>query len=167
MDNGKWRIDNCHLSLVSCLLYLVACLLSLGSCVEKNSRIEIPFQKQGTVTVVNGLNEEFVFDVELADDVWKKTQGLMFRYKLEPNQGMFFIFDFEDIQSFWMKNTYLSLDIIFIDKEFQIVDIHENAFPLSEEAILSSVPAMYVLEVLGGTVRKSGIRVGDRVLIDN
>ena len=150
---------------VRIFLAIFALILTL-SCANKNQRTEIPFQKQGTVAIINFFSEEIVFDVELAEDVWSKAQGLMFRYRLEPHQGMFFIFDFEDYQSFWMKNTYLSLDMIFIDESFQIIDIHENAFPLSEEMIISEHPAKYVLEVLGGTVKRSNIRIGDRAVFE-
>ena len=140
------------------ILMQTGCLRS-----ERNTRTDIPFKKQGTVSIINSADDEIIFDVEIADDLWKRAQGLMFRYKLEANQGMFFIFDFQEQQSFWMKNTYLSLDMIFVDEDFIIVDIHPNAFPLSEEPIISEQPAMYVLEVLGGTARRMNIKVGDRV----
>ncbi|MCL2063431.1 MAG: DUF192 domain-containing protein [Candidatus Cloacimonetes bacterium] len=147
--------------LVSCIF----CLFLIISCSNKNNtKKEILFNKQGIVTIINSQQDEIIFDVELAEDIWQRSQGLMFRYRLESNQGMFFIFDFTDYQSFWMRNTYLSLDMIFIDENFLIVDIHENAFPLSEDAIISSHPAMYVLEVLGGTSKKKGINVGDSVV---
>ena len=130
------------------------------------SNNQVPFKIDTTLKIINANNEIIEFDVELATDDYKKERGLMYRYNLEENQGMFFVFDFMEIRSFWMKNTYISLDMIFIDESFFIVDIHENAFPLSEASILSKVPAKYVFEVKGGLCRKMNIRVGDKIMID-
>ena len=145
------------------ILKLFLLILIITACSNNNSSNEITFKKEAVVQIINSDGEELNFDVELADEPHKQAQGLMFRYKLEPNQGMFFIFKNNEQQSFWMKNTYLSLDIIFIDENFTIVQIHENAFPLSEEPILSDYPAKYVLEVLGGTAKQQSINVGYKV----
>ena len=136
------------------------------ACKESNTGKEINFRKDAELRIVSEQNE-IVFEVELADTPARRVQGLMFRYKMEPNQGMFFIFDHEEPQSFWMKNTYLSLDMIFIDENFQIVQIYENAFPLKEEPIVSDYPARYVLEILGGTAKMVGIEIGNSVELKN
>jgi hypothetical protein len=128
-----------------------------------SSTHEIPFTLDGTITIITSSGCEIEFEIEYAISDAKRVQGLMFRYKMEPNQGMLFFFDDEDYQTFWMKNTYLSLDMIFINSEFEIVYIHENAFPLSETQIVGEVPAKYVLEILGGASRRLGINVGDKV----
>jgi len=114
-------------------------------------------------------SDTLLFDIEIADDRDKRAQGLMFRYKMEPNQGMIFVFDTSEILSFWMKNTFISLDMLFINEDFEIIQIHENAFPLSEEPIRSNYPAKYVLEILGGVSARKGINVGDvvRLVADN
>ena len=144
---------------------IIILILFLFSCANRSQKTntDIPFNKQGTVTIKNYLNQDIIFDVELAEDDWSRMQGLMFRYKLEDNQGMFFIMPTETYQSFWMRNTYLSLDMIFIDENMEIVEIYENAFPLSDDFIQSSYPAKYVLEVLAGMSLKNSIRVGDFV----
>jgi hypothetical protein len=103
------------------------------------------------------------FDVELALTAAQQEQGLMFRAKLAPDAGM--LFDFGDTapRGFWMKNTLIPLDMLFIGADGRIVDIHERAVPLSEAVILSAVPARAVLELNGGTVTRLGIKVGDLV----
>lgn len=87
----------------------------------------------------------------------------MYREHLDPNAGMLFVFDDTAPRTFWMKNTLIPLDMLFIAADGHIVDIHERAIPLSEDIIPSQVPARAVLELNGGTVTRLGIRVGDLV----
>jgi len=134
---------------------------------KKEGSIEISFTKDSTLTIFNQVNEEILFDIEIAKDEFKKEKGMMYRTSLEENQGMFFVFDKQDTRIFWMKNTYISLDIIFIDEKFVIVDIHENAFPLKEDAIVSKLPAKYVLEIKGGLSKKKNIKIGDKLIVAN
>jgi uncharacterized protein len=103
------------------------------------------------------------FDVELALTPAQQEQGLMYRPRLAPDAGM--LFDFRDLapRAFWMKNTLIPLDMLFIGGDGKIVDIHERAVPLSEDIIASKVPARAVLELNGGTVDRLGIAVGDVV----
>jgi uncharacterized membrane protein (UPF0127 family) len=104
-----------------------------------------------------------VFSVEIADTEAAREKGLMFRKKLPEGQGM--LFDFHQAQqvSFWMKNTYIPLDMIFIQGNGRILRIAENTEPLSLQLIPSGGPVLAVLEVIGGTARKLGIAPGDRV----
>ena len=142
--------------------FTIIALFLCFACRNNTPPNRINFSKEAEVVIYTA-EKELTFDVEIAAVPAKRIQGLMFRYSMEPNQGMFFIFDHMDLQTFWMKNTYLSLDMIFIDADYNIVQIHENAFPLKEDPITSDVPAMYVFEVLGGTTKKEGIEVGNRV----
>ena len=103
------------------------------------------------------------FKVELADTDRTRTRGLMFREKMGANRGMLFNFFEEQHLSFWMKNTPLSLDLVFIDKTGRIVSIATDAVPFSETQIPSRVPAMAVLEVNGGTTKRLGIKPNDVV----
>jgi uncharacterized membrane protein (UPF0127 family)/DNA-binding transcriptional regulator YhcF (GntR family) len=106
--------------------------------------------------------------IEIVNDPYEIQKGLMFRKNLEWNNGMLFVFDDEQYRSFWMKNTYIALDIIFIDKNFQIVDIKENAKPcLSNKcpSYASKVPAKYVLEVNSDFVNKNKIQIGNKLII--
>lgn len=113
--------------------------------------------------VVETSGGERRFAVEVADDRASRRQGLMFREAMPLDHGMLFDFERESQQSFWMKNTPLSLDIIFIDGRGIIVNIHHRAVPFDETPIPSRKPAAAVLEINGGVARLTGIAVGDRV----
>ncbi len=104
-----------------------------------------------------------VFSVEIADSEAAREKGLMFRKKLPEGQGMLFNFHREQNVTFWMQNTYIPLDMIFIRANGQILRIAENTEPLSTELIPSGGPVLAVLEVIAGTASKFGIAPGDRV----
>ena len=104
-----------------------------------------------------------VFAVEIADTEAQRAKGLMFRKELPDGQGMLFDFQREQEVSFWMKNTYIPLDMIFIRGDGRILRIAENTTPLSTRIIPSGGPVRAVLEVIGGTARKFGIAPGDQV----
>ncbi len=104
-----------------------------------------------------------VFDVEMAVTPEQRSTGLMHRKELAPGRGMLFDFEGEGPIAMWMKNTYLSLDMIFIRADGRIASIAESTTPLSEATVQSGAPAKAVLEVLGGTAKRLGIAPGDRV----
>lgn len=107
-------------------------------------------------------------NVEVADDNNERGKGLMFRKKLNENDGMLFVFDDESYLTFWMKNTLIPLDLIFIDGNYGIVDI-KNAVPCKEDPCVlykSLKPAKYVLEVNTNFTAKNKIKVGDKVIIN-
>ena len=110
------------------------------------------------------LNEE-IFDLEVVRTREDMTRGLMFRESLDRDKGMIFVYEDEAKRSFWMKNTKISLDMIFIDSLGKIVEIKENVQPCEVEDCQSyvSLPAKYVIEVNGGVVRDIGLGVGDIV----
>jgi uncharacterized membrane protein (UPF0127 family) len=103
------------------------------------------------------------FTVELADTDAEREKGLMFRKELPEGSGMLFDFHVEAPVGFWMQNTYIPLDMIFIRGDGRILRIAENTEPLSTKIIPSGGPVRAVLEVIGGTARKMGIAPGDRV----
>jgi uncharacterized protein len=103
------------------------------------------------------------FSVELADNDAEREKGLMYRKELPEGHGMLFDFHSEQPVSFWMENTYISLDMIFIRGDGTILRIAENTEPLSTRLIPSGGPVRAVLEVISGTARKMGIAPGDRV----
>jgi len=103
------------------------------------------------------------FSVEMAVTEAERAKGLMYRKSLPEGQGMLFDFHTEQDTSFWMENTYISLDIIFIRGDGRILRIAENTKPLSQKLIPSGGPVRGVLEVIAGTSRKLGIAVGDKV----
>jgi uncharacterized protein len=103
------------------------------------------------------------FLVEMAVTPEEQAKGLMFRRELPEGQGMLFDFHHEEPATFWMKNTYVSLDMIFIRADGRILRIAENTEPLSEALVPSGGPVRAVLEVVAGTAKKFGIAPGDRV----
>ena len=104
-----------------------------------------------------------IFGVEMAVTPEEQRTGLMYRRELPEKQGMLFDFQREQPTSFWMKNTYVPLDMIFIRADGRILRIAENTVPLSETLVSSGGPVRAVLEVIGGTAKKLGIAAGDRV----
>ncbi len=104
-----------------------------------------------------------VFSVEIADNDAEREKGLMYRKELPEGQGMLFDFHRDQEVSFWMQNTYIPLDMVFIRGDGRILRIAENTEPMSTRLIPSGGPVRAVLEVIGGTVRKLGIAPGDRV----
>jgi uncharacterized membrane protein (UPF0127 family) len=104
-----------------------------------------------------------VFEVELAITDDERAKGLMFRRELPEGRGMLFDFKTDQMVAMWMKNTFVSLDMIFIRADGRIASIAENTTPQSEAIISSRVPVRGVLEVVAGTAKKLGIQPGDKV----
>jgi hypothetical protein len=119
------------------------------------------------VDLVSGNSTVLRMNVEIADTSEERAQGLMNRSSLARNAGMLFIFDSDwYLPAFWMENTLIPLDMIFIAGNLTIVDIYENATPLSRDMIVPSGPCRYVLEVNGGLCAADDIDIGDRVTLD-
>ena len=104
------------------------------------------------------------FYVEVAMTPEQMMQGLMFRRTLAPNAGMLFIYQQPEMAEMWMKNTLIPLDMLFVDAEGKIVNIHQRAVPGSLELIGSAAPVRAVIELNGGTTARLGIKPGDRIL---
>jgi len=140
--------------------------------IARKPEIEI-VRSPENITISSTNNSSIVAGVfaEVADDEDEMMRGLMFRNHLPSNAGMLFVFDNEEPRTFWMKNTLIPLDMIFVDSSFKIVDILENVPPCDQgnECPLypSDRPAQYVLEVNGGFVEENGIKVGDRFATTN
>lgn len=139
--------------------WLVAIVVVAGLAVAGDPVRAASFQPLEIVTK-NGVQ---VFSVEMATTDEEKQTGLMYRKELADGKGMLFDFNPEQEVSMWMKNTYVSLDMIFIRADGRILRIAENTEPLSTRIISSRGPARAVLEVVAGTAQKYGIRPGDRV----
>jgi uncharacterized protein len=118
---------------------------------------ELRFLKSKDNTIISTLN------IEVADDDAERAQGLMYREAMNENDGMLFLMGAEEIQNFWMKNTILPLDILYVNSERRIVSIHANCKPYSLENINSDKPAQYVVEVNAGYAEKHGIKIGDLI----
>ena len=102
-------------------------------------------------------------EVEFAKNDEERALGLMYRSSMDEHQGMWFIFPEEAPRSFYMRNTEIPLDIIYLDKDKKVVSIAKNARPYDETSLPSEKPAMYVLEINGGLSDKWGIEKGDRM----
>lgn len=121
------------------------------------------FIKQGELTFLRAADSTEItkIDIEIADDDIKRERGLMYRRQMELSHGMLFIFAEEDLRSFWMKNTYLPLDILYLDAKRKILRIHENVATLNEMPIPSDFPAKYVIEVNAGFCALHNLKTGD------
>jgi hypothetical protein len=115
-----------------------------------------------TVRIINSLGEMVPVQVEIADTAAEWQMGLMGRTALAQDAGMLFVFDQEQLLSFWMKDTLIPLSIAFIDSQGRIVDIQDMQ-PLDETSHQSAVPAQYALEVNQGFFGERGIMIGDTV----
>ena len=122
------------------------------------------FEKQGELTFTKQNGKSIVsIDIEIADDDSKREIGMMGRAVMEERQGMLFIFEEEYMASFWMRNTILPLDMIFINKLGEIVTICKNTKPFSDQYYSATAPTLLVLEVNAGFTDKYGIKEGDRI----
>jgi len=124
---------------------------------------DIQFTKDGELSIFKNDSLIQTIDVEFAKNEMERSLGLMYRSSMDEHQGMWFIFPEEAPRSFYMRNTEISLDIIYLDKDKKIVSIAKNARPYDETSLPSEKPAMYVLEINGGLADKWGIDKGDRV----
>lgn len=116
------------------------------------------FKKEGVLTFLK-TNKKLT--IEIADNDAERQQGLMYRKTMPDSCGMLFIMPTNEPQSFWMKNTYLPLDILYLNESKKIVTIQANRIPFSEDPINSFENARYVLEVNAGYSQRHGIQKGD------
>jgi len=126
----------------------------------------IDFVKNGELTFLSSA-EEYIskIDIEIAEDDDSRENGLMYRDKMKADRGMFFVFPFDSMQSFWMRYTLIPLDIIFVNSQNEIVTIHKDAVPFDEEGRYASTkPAQFVIEVNAGYTDSLGINEGDKIV---
>ncbi|HHM21475.1 MAG TPA: DUF192 domain-containing protein [Bacteroidetes bacterium] len=126
---------------------------------------EPTFTKERELSIISSKTGKVIrrIDIEKAENDQERTIGMMFRKSMPDTRGMLFLFDRPAPQSFWMKNTLIPLDIIFIDENKKITTIHPYATPRSESPLPSNGDAQYVLEVRGGFCNDYGINIGDIV----
>ncbi|WP_350287694.1 DUF192 domain-containing protein [uncultured Croceitalea sp.] len=150
-----------------CLCFVIAMLFFVGCKDKKTAESikteKISFSKEGTLEIVRDTIVLAELDVEFAKSDYEVQTGLMYRDTMEEKQGMFFIFDDVEIHSFYMKNTEIPLDIIYIDENLRIVSFQKNAKPFDETGLSSKVPIKYVLEINGGLADQWGLQIGDSV----
>lgn len=152
------------------LLYIISKKDDSSNIIQEEN-LDIKFNKQGSLDFMsaNGSSLLTTIDIEVADNTQLRARGLMYRKSIPNNAGMLFTFDFEDYQGFWMKNTYIALDILFVNSNKEIVTLHANTIPMSKNNYESTEPAMYVVEVNAGYCMENNIKVGDLISfkIDN
>ncbi len=119
------------------------------------------FRKDGELHFLNS-NDSVIFsiDMEIATTDAEHERGLMFRKQMDENKGMLFIFPYEDWRSFWMRNTLIPLDIIYVGADRKVVSICKNAQTMNDKSLPSEAPAMYVVEINAGLCDKYGIDKG-------
>ena len=137
-------------------------ILALAFLAWPLAAVRAPAAQQGTLEIATKSGVR-VFAVELAVSDAEREKGLMFRKQVPEGTGMLFDFKKDQQVTMWMKNTYVSLDMIFIRNDGRIAQIAENTEPESEKIIPSGAPVRAVLEVVGGTAKKLGIAPGDKV----
>ena len=150
------------LTLFSCIIFI--------SCKEEKSKnviktTSVSFTKEGELQLLKAETDSIVqtIAIEIADNDYETQTGLMYRTSMEEKQGMLFVFDDMQMHSFYMKNTKIPLDIIYIDDNYKIASFQENAKPMDETGLTSKVPVQYVLELNAGLVKKWGLQIGDKI----
>jgi len=150
----------------SFILAFCICILSLTNCKNDKKTItqtQVHFTKEGELTLIKANNSKVHLDIEIADTDFDIQTGLMYRNTMKPNQGMLFVFEDESERFFYMKNTKIALDLIFIDGNNKIVNLKKNAKPFDETSLPSNAPSKYVLEVNAGSVNSWRLAVGDSI----
>jgi uncharacterized protein len=142
-------------------LLLAGALVSI--CRAQSAPIEslTHFPRTTLAIVVHGHRDRF--EVWIADTASRQEQGLMFVHDLPASEGMIFPQGSPQVAHFWMKNTYIPLDMVFVGEDGRIAKIIANAHPFSLDVLSSDVPVIAVLEIRGGEAKRLGIEVGDRV----
>lgn len=155
----------------NCLRFLVVFLL-LFSCKENNKTSikteEVTFTKEGNLDIFKKETDSIItqLNIEFAESEYETQTGLMYRRRMENTEAMLFIFPDVAMHSFYMKNTAIPLDIIFIDEKMNIVSFQENAEPFNENGLSSRVPVKYVLEVNAGLVKEWSLAIGDQIAFE-
>lgn len=116
------------------------------------------------ITVETQGGQDYIFEAEMATEEPQQSRGLMYRTQLNNDSGMLFLFPEEEKRTFWMKDTLIPLDMLFIGHDGTIRHIHHNAKAQDETLITSEWPALAVLEINGGLAGTLGIKEGDRIL---
>ncbi|GAA4280903.1 DUF192 domain-containing protein [Gaetbulibacter aestuarii] len=152
----------------------LASLIALGtfslslnvSCKDHSKAVKqtkITFKKEGTLTIFKKDSTTIPLEIEIADTEFDRETGLMYRNTMKNDRGMLFVFQDEAPRYFYMKNTEIPLDIIYLDANQKIVSIQKNAEPFNEGSLPSEGPAKYVLEVNGGLSDVWKLSAGDSI----
>ncbi len=154
----------------SIILSAVIAVSFLSSCKDDNTTEdpieteEITFTKEGEATLFKASGDTIKqIDIEIADNTYERETGLMYRESMEDEQGMLFIYENEAPRAFYMKNTYIALDIIYFASDSTAVSFQKNAQPQDETSLPSEAPAQFILEINAGLADDWNIEVGDKI----
>jgi uncharacterized membrane protein (UPF0127 family) len=150
------------------ILSLVLISFFFNQCQQSNQNQvreqNVLFKNEGKLSILNNEKKTLAeFKIEIADSPYERQTGLMYRDKLEKQHGMLFVFENSELRGFYMKNTLIPLDLIFIDEYYEIIHIHSKATPYETASISSQLPAKYVFEINGGLSEQIGIQKGMKI----
>ncbi|MEQ5789668.1 DUF192 domain-containing protein [Muricauda sp. NFXS6] len=148
------------------LVFIFLAFLSCKNDAKREIKTEsISFTKEGELAIIATETDTIKanFDIEIAENEYETQTGLMYRKSMKKDRGMLFIQPTESLQYFYMKNTEIPLDIIYINTGMKIVSFQKNAQPFNENSLPSNVPAKYVLEINAGLSDQLGLQVGDSI----
>lgn len=129
---------------------------------DKSITMEPQFSNEGNLVFLNAEKDTIRrVDIEIADNDQERTQGMMYRTSMSYDKAMLFIMPYERPQSFWMRNTKMSLDIMYVNGDMEIVTIYKHTQPYSDSPIPSFKKAKYVVETAAGFCDKFGIKEGN------
>ncbi|MGJ5642366.1 DUF192 domain-containing protein [Formosa sp. S-31] len=155
-------------------LLVITSILTLNSSCKENKEVrvtplEVSFTKEGELTIYKAKTDSIIktLDIEIADTEFDRETGLMYRSSMKPTQAMLFVFPDEMPRSFYMKNTQIGLDLLYIKADKIIESFQKYAKPMDESSLLSDGPAMYVLEINSGLADQWGLKVGDSISFTN
>lgn len=160
-------MNRLYLKIISISFLGIVCI-AISSCKEDAKPVKqvvITFKSEGELILRKASTDSIIksIDIEIADDDYQTQTGMMYRDALEVHQGMLFVFPKAEYHSFYMKNTKIPLDIIYIDSDKKIVSIQKNAQPFDENSLPSKAPAQYVLEINAGLSDTWNLEVGDKI----
>jgi len=156
----------------SYITILIISLIGFTSCKNEEKAIkpvEVSFKKEGELTLYKSTSDSIIakLDIEIADTDYDVQTGLMYRNSMLNTRGMLFVFPTMRERYFYMKNTRIPLDLVYLDNQMYIVSFQENAQPFNEDQLPSTVPAQYVLEINAGLAEKWLLEIGDRMEYTN
>ena len=148
------------------LLAVGAITFNTSSCKEDKKEViqtKVTFKKEGELSLFKSTSDTLIakFDIEIAETEYETQTGLMYRDAMDNNHGMLFIFPDSKQRSFYMKNTKIPLDIIYLNTNKAIVSISKNTKPFNENSLPSNGAAQYVLELNAGLSDELGLKIGD------
>jgi hypothetical protein len=144
--------------------YLRPLVFAMLLCAVLPAGAQEPVAFKASELTIESVGRSHHFNVELAETPEQKSRGLMFRREMAADAGMLFIYPRETVVTMWMRNTFIPLDMLFIEADGRIAHIAERAVPRSDGTISSRTRVLAVLEINGGAARRLGIAVGDRVV---